>query len=156
MWNFSGIPEPNTGWLSFEPVRILYEFDLPCIFVCRDIPGNTYLAYLCDQDRTGVRYLVVPCSEDLEAKLVTGKINLRDALTRNRAWIFDLDNQWEPVRAWRVNVDDLPWEALPRPGVMIYAHLSPVINAMKARPWVNEIEMQYTAPAEGPWSLVRA
>jgi hypothetical protein len=149
MWNVKGVPE-NANWLTFEPIRILDEFDIPCAFVCKDTPGNTYLAYLCGQDRQGVRYLVVPCSDDLERELVTGKINLRDALTKNRAWIFDLNTHWDPVRAWRISVDDLPANILPNPGVMLYAHLPRVVNAMTARPWANDVEI-YTPQRQGQW-----
>jgi hypothetical protein len=150
MWNFVGVAE-QANWLTFEPLRILYEFDVPYIFICSDVPGNTYLAYLCGRDQQEVRYLVVPCSEDLERRLVTGDINLRDALTQYRAWLFDLDNQWNPLRAWKVNVDSLPADVLPKPGVMIYAHLPPVANPLKARPWANEVEMVYDPPTPSPW-----
>jgi hypothetical protein len=151
MWDFDGVPE-QAGWLTFEPVRILYEFDVPCIFICRDVPGNTYLAYLCGEEpHQVVRYLVVPCSADLEQRLVTGRINLRDALTQSRAWIFDLDNRWEPVQSWRVNADSLPSGVLPRSGVMLYAHLPQIVEVARARPWANEIEMPYSSPDQGRW-----
>jgi hypothetical protein len=100
-----------------------------------------------------VRYLVVPFSADLERRLVTGQISLRDALTQSRAWIFDLNNSWEPVRAWRVEVDMLPWDALPRPGAMLYAHLQPVISSAKARHWANDLEIPASS---GPQQGIRA
>lgn len=145
MWNFEGV-SIQTQWLNFEPVRVLFEFDIPFVFICKDQAGNTYLAYLCGQDHHRVRYLIVPCDVDLEQRLVTGKINLRDALTQNRGWIFDLNNEWEPIGAWKVNVDNLPGDTLPRPGVMPFAHLQRVVNASKARAWANEFE--FIIPAD--------
>ena len=127
LWQVKGTPK-NPDWLDLEPIEVLYDFDGPRIFICKDGPGNTYLAYLCGDDRNTVRYLVVPCSDSLKERLISGKINLRDALSQGKAWVFDLDNDWKPRSASRVNVDDLPEDALPEPGVMLYAHLTPIVK----------------------------
>ena len=126
MWN---IPKPQipANWLPFEPVTILYEYDFPLIFTLRG-KGRKHLAFFCGQDGESVRFLVVPFSDELERRLVSGDINLRDALTRPQMWVFDLDQSWEPVRCWRVVERDLPKGLLPEPGVMLWASQTPVIS----------------------------
>jgi hypothetical protein len=147
MWGVVGRPE-RSNWLNLEPVTVLYEFDGPRIFVCRDALGNTYLAYLCGDDRGGMRYLVVPFSADLERRLVVGQINLRDALTMPSAWLFDIGNDWRPTACWKIDVDDLPPSVLPAPGVMLYSHLRPIIRETVARPAANStVQNLVIAPA---------
>lgn len=120
MWNVIG--KRISPWLTLEPVVILYEYDGPKIFTCKDPADNLYLAYYCDEDAAGVRFLVVAFSDELVERLTSGIINMRDALTRPRAWIFDIDNDSNPVGAWRIDVDDLPPGMLPQPGVMLWKH----------------------------------
>jgi hypothetical protein len=124
MWPVPGIPAPSQ-WLDFEPVEILYEFDYPLLYTCKDAAGELFMVYMCGEDKNGVRYLVVPCRDELDKKLVAGQVDVREALYQSPAWIFDLDNNWEPLRAWSVAIDDLPPNAIPRPGLMLYAHLPP-------------------------------
>lgn len=132
MWAVPGTPM-TASWLKPEPTRILYEFDGPRIFLCEDIPGNAYLAYQCGEDRTTLRFLVVPCGEDAERRLATGKTNVRDALSRPKAWILDLGYDWTPRHCWKVEVDDLPSCVLPKQGVMLYSHLPSLISQAVAR-----------------------
>ena len=131
MWNVAGERVDHT-WLDFEPVEILYEFDFPRIYTCKDATGNLYLVYSCAEDRNGIRYLVVPCDELTVERLLTGGLNLRDALTKFRAWIFDVDNSWNPVRAWKVGID-----LIPLPGVMLYSHLRPRLSGYSSRSYSN-------------------
>ena len=124
MWSVTGTPAP-IDWLDFTPVRVLYEFDGPKIFTCKDLTGQPFLAFQCSANREAVRFLVVPFGDGLESRLTTGDINLRDALIRPQMWIFDLDNSWKPVHSWRVRANDFPSRLLPRDGVMLWSHLQP-------------------------------
>lgn len=54
-WLVNGKPESNT-WLDLEPVRVLYEFDGPRIFTCRDSAGNLFLAYQCGEEDQVMRF----------------------------------------------------------------------------------------------------
>jgi hypothetical protein len=128
MWQVNGTEVP-ASWLSFEPTRVLYEFDGPKIFTCRDATGQLYLAYQCDEDREALRFLVVPFSEDLERRLTAGAIDVRDALSRPQAWLFDLGNDGSPLRCWQVDVEGLPPDVLPKPGVLLWADLPPIISS---------------------------
>jgi hypothetical protein len=146
MWNVPGTTV-NPDWLDLEPVRVLYNFDFPRIYICKDTPGNLYLAYVCGEEPEELRYLVVRADDDLETKLIRGQINLHDALTPARAWIFDLRNSWVPIRAWQVDPDSLPSEVLPRPGVMLYSHLQPVVISARPRSCSNDTEVTISEPA---------
>ena len=137
MWNVVGAPIAH-DWIDFEPIDTLYYFDFPMIFTCKDVAGNLYLAYNCDCDSNGLRFLVVPCDDSLVVSLVNGKINLRDALCKNRAWIFDLNKKWESVSAWSVDVYELPNDALPRPGTMLYSGLPSIVVQNKSRPCTSD------------------
>jgi hypothetical protein len=131
MWKVAGTPVA-TDWLDLEPVRILYAFDGPRIFTCKDNAGNLFLAYQCDEDGEALRFLVVPFSEDLERKLTGGEIDVRDALSGPSVWLFDLGNRWQVLRSWKVETRDLPGDTLPAHGVMLWAHVPPRLNHAKA------------------------
>jgi hypothetical protein len=122
MWQIDR-PQVPIDWIDLQPVRVLYAFDGPRIFTCRSQSGEFYLAYQCGEDRDIRRFLVVPFSDELERRLVSGDVNLRDALTRTQSWVVDLSNDWCPLRAWQVDLDDIPRTALPKPGVMLWPHL---------------------------------
>src|SRR5438128_291687 len=128
MWQVRGKAE-QIG-LSLEPDRVLYEYDGPRVFTCKDSLDNMYLAYLCDEDTSLMRFLVVSFSARLLDDLTSGKINMRDALSRPRAWLVDVDNDWRITRSWRVDIEAVPDDVLPRPGVMLWRHLTPVINPL--------------------------
>jgi hypothetical protein len=124
MWSVTGSPV-SAGWLNPEPARILYEFDGPRIFICTDHADHSYLAYQCAEDSEAMRFVVVPSNADLEAQLQSGRISVRDALAQPNGWIVDLDKNWRTVRAWSVEIADLPADVLPRPGTLLWAHLTP-------------------------------
>ena len=124
MWPVIGV-QLDTSWLDMQPIRILYEFDGPRAFTCQDNGDNLYLSYQVDEDERALRFLVVPFSKELERRLTTGMIDVWNALFQEEAWLFDLDNQWQPSRAWKVNFEDLPQNAIPKPGVMLWSHLQP-------------------------------
>lgn len=132
MWQVKG-KQVVEKWLNVEPVRVLYDFDGPRIFVCKDVPGiNDYLAYQCGEEPGKMRFLVVPFSEHSERKLTNGELNLHDALMRPRAWIFDLDYQWNVTGSWEIQVENLPPRCVPQPGVMLWSHLPPRIKEASA------------------------
>ena len=126
MWKINKKRLVPHSWLEFEPETVLDEYDCPLLFTLRDIPGNKYLAYFCDMDGSGVRFLVVPFTDNLETKLVGGDIDLRGVLIRSPMWVFDLDKKWNPVRAWKVVLADLPKNLIPNPGVMLRPGMQPL------------------------------
>jgi hypothetical protein len=122
MWPVSGVHYPK-DWFDLRPIRVLYDFEFPRIFTCEDKADDYHLAYFCGEDATGLRFLVVPFSPASENQLTRGDIDLYDALAKNRAWVIDVDNHWNQKHVLRVDFNSLPADVLPRPGVMLYAHL---------------------------------
>jgi hypothetical protein len=47
MWRVKGTPLPPHNWPDPWPVNVLYDFDGPRIFTCKDRAGSLYLAYRC-------------------------------------------------------------------------------------------------------------
>ena len=126
MWKVVGDKSPE--FVIVKPVEVLYEFDGPRIFTCRDHAGASYLAYQCGEEKNLMRFLIVPFDDGAERRLTNGEDSLRDALMSERAWIFDVDFKWNIVGSWCISVDDLPEKCIPRPGVMLWSHLRPRIK----------------------------
>lgn len=147
MWQINR-PTIAHDWLEFEPEHVLYEYDGPRIFTTKAVTGQLFLAFFCARSPDAIRFLVVPFSEELERRLVTGDINLRDALTRPRMWVFDLDRRWNPIGCWSVTVDELPDRLLPKPGVMLSADLQPIMSRAVAQP--SAAEKIYRVPNPRP------
>lgn len=125
MWTITG--KPTSGaWLDPRPMRVLYEFDGPRMFVCSDRQGTPYLAYQCGEDESAMRFLIVPSGDALEHALARGEIDVRSALMRGSAWLFDLDYQWAVLHTWQVDTADLPEDCIPKAGVMLWPHLAPL------------------------------
>jgi len=116
----------STEWLRFVPVRMLYEFDGPRIFTCQNVNGQIFLAYQCDEAADVQQFLVVPFTEELVGRLVKGHLSVRDALLRSPLWLFEVNNEFTPIRCWTVEFGDLPKDALPRAGTLLWANLNDV------------------------------
>lgn len=126
------------SWLDPDPVRVLYEFDGPKIFICEDAAENPYLAYQCGEGQQRMRFLVVPFNPGREEALTTGAMDLREALLQPKGWIVDLRYDWTVDRAWNVETKNLPAEILPKAGVMLWAHLPPRITEKLPQPVLGE------------------
>jgi hypothetical protein len=137
MWQVTGT-QTSASWLALEPFTVLYDFDGPRIFTCKDSSGNLFLAYQCGEDNQTMRFLVVPFSEESERKLTSGEDSLHDVLMRPHAWLFDLDFQWQIIGAWQVRVENLPTDCVPSPGVMLWSHLPSRIKAAALRACATE------------------
>ena len=154
MWKVCG-KAISPSWLDFKPATVLYHYDGPKTFICKDPADNIYLVHWCDEDNDVIRFIVVPFSDTLLDDLTSGEIDVREALSRPpRAWIFDLNDDWVPITAWRVNIDDLPQNVLPRPGVMLWKHLKPVISRISLRSASTNIETVPIVSSGWSWPTV--
>ncbi len=140
MWNVNGKPV-SVAWLNPEPVQVLYDFDGPRIFTCCDKKDDQYLAYQCGEESGICRFLIVPFSQYDESKLTQGHTNLWEALSQSRSWIVDLDIDWQVSNAWEVSIDSLPRDVLPKPGVMLWRHLIPVIRPLTPRSASSQVKL---------------
>jgi hypothetical protein len=121
MWEVNGV-EVSVDWLDPEPVEVLYEYDGPRIFTCRDRDGWLFLVYQCGEKRDTLRFLAVPFSEGQVWGLTRGHSSLLDALLQSRARVIDLGKDWRCLRCWEVDIGTIPAHVLPAPGVMLWAH----------------------------------
>ena len=110
----------------FRPAQVLYELDGPRTFTFVPADGELYLAHWFDESEAVVRYLVVPFSAALVARLEAGQFGLRDALDQPRLWVVDVDNQGVPAAATRTTLEDLPAAEVPAAGTL----LSPALEAI--------------------------
>ena len=128
MWTVAGTPVDLDQFLPFKPSEILYEFDGPRIFTFTNKDEELFLAYQCDEDESGLRFVIVPFSTELKARLVNGEVSVREALNQPRLWLMDVANEWKPSSAWRAKLSTLPEDALPETGVMLWHSLEPLIS----------------------------
>ena len=152
MWHVNGNQTANL-WLDLQPVRVLYEFDGPRIFTCKDGFGKLFLAYQCGESIDIMRFLIVPFSDDSERRLTEGELDLHDVLVRPNARIMDVDFDWTITQTWQVDVANLPADCIPRPGVMLWSHLQPRLashastNRVNCPFWTQGPETDFGLPA---------
>lgn len=112
---------------GFAPDEVLYDFDGPRIFTVRNALGEL-LFYLADELDNTARYFVVPTSAKIVEQIKSGASSVREALDQPWVWILDAQFDGTPVNAWKGVLKDIPADALPQPGVMLYPHLEPVLS----------------------------
>ncbi|SRR5216683_1432542 len=140
MWQVTGT-QTSGSWLNMEPITVLYDFDGPRIFTCKDDRGKLFLAYQCGEGNQIMRFLVVPFSEESEGKLTSGEDSLHDVLMRPHAWVFDLDFQRQVIGTWQVTVENLPTDCVPSPGVMLWSHLPSPVKGPAVRACATETKI---------------
>lgn len=146
MWQVTGTRISNR-WLDLSsPAAVLYEFDGPRIFTCKDTSGQMFLAYLCGEEDQLMRFLVVPFSDDLERRLKEGEISLHDALWNSQEWVFDVDYNWQTTAVWKIDVESLPPKTIPMPGVMLYPALKQRYQPIPANGSAKATEPSLNSP----------
>ena len=115
---------------DFAPVYVLYEFDGPCIFTTFSASHSLLLAYLAEDldDQEVLRFIVSSTSASTIGELKNGTISVREALTRGSMWIVDSDYSYRPKSAYHVQCNELPEDALPARGTMLWASLEPAFR----------------------------
>ena len=113
---------------TLEPIEVLYQFELPCIFTAKTPSGLLLLAYLAAEleEEARLRFIVSTTSPGTVDDLKVGAITVREAILRGSLWLVDLDiDDLTPNRAFIIDADQLPVETLPEPGVMLLPALEP-------------------------------
>jgi hypothetical protein len=123
MWRIVGKALDPEFFAPWTPGEVLYEFDGPKTFTLKDRQGELCLAHWCDEDEKAARFLIVPTSPRLVARLKQGATSLREALDQPRLWIADVGHTGEVQGAWSIQEDDLPSDVLPAPGTKLLATL---------------------------------
>ncbi|MBU6161196.1 MAG: hypothetical protein KGO50_08740 [Myxococcales bacterium] len=88
------------------------------------------IAYLAEEleDERALRYIVATTSERTVHALKQGALTVREALLRGSLWLVDTDQSYAPQRAFFIELDDIPDDVLPAPGIMLWAHLQPALT----------------------------
>lgn len=114
-----GNPTDPGQFAPFRPAKVLYELDGPRTFTFVPADGELYLAHWFDESAATVRYLVVPFSPALVARLEASQLSLREAIDQPRLWVVDVNNQRVPSAAMRTTLADLPADELPVAGTLL-------------------------------------
>jgi hypothetical protein len=128
MWQVMGKPVDAGLFAPFKPLEVLYDFDGPRTFTHLDRDGQLCLAHWCDEGQEGMRFLIVPFTEQLVRKLKDGESSLLDALNQPRLWAVDVTHSGELREAWAARLADLPQDVLPLPGTMLLPSLEPLLS----------------------------
>ncbi len=123
-WNVAAQPVDMDGFRGIEPAEILYEFDGPRIFTANNTLGDL-LFYLADEQDDTCRYIAAPTNPRIIAKLKQGILSVLQALDQPWIWVLDAQYDGTPVNAWKGTLADVPADALPQPGVMLWPELEP-------------------------------
>jgi len=107
---------------------VLYEFDGPKIFLAKDGDGGLVLVYWSDEDDETTRYVIAPTSDRIVESLRKGETSVYDALNQPRCWIYDIGRQGGPPRCRLVDFEDVPKDALPSRGTMLWPSLEPMLT----------------------------
>ena len=115
---------------ALTPSEILYEFEGPCIFTAWTAHGAAVLAYLSEdlEYEQRLRYIVATTSEGTVDELKCGVISVREALDRGSLWMVDFDYRHRPVQAFSVRSEQLPEDAMPLRGTMLWSSLEPALT----------------------------
>jgi hypothetical protein len=128
MWNIDS-PELDPNFLgSLLPERILFEYEGPRTYVCRNAIGELLFAHQCGEEPEVWRYAIVPFSDSLLHSLENGRLDLRSALQQPWLWIVDIGLSRLPIRCFRANIANIPDSCLPRAGVMLYPDDDPLLE----------------------------
>lgn len=126
------VASTTCSWLKLsqlEPVRVLDEIDGPRLFTVYSEDGQLLLAYMCGEDETVERFLLVPTSDRIVEAISNNKLTLRDALTQ-QAFMGMVDRHRDGILSTPVQVDFgvLPSTALPRSGTYLNPVPQPLLN----------------------------
>lgn len=122
--------EVDAGLLGdLSPEEVLYEFEGPCIFTSRSPAGGLLLTYLSEdmEGESCLRYLVVTTSDETISAMKEGVVSVRESLLRGSMWIADLDYGLKIKHVFSVLASDLPDDAMPADGTMLWASLEPAL-----------------------------
>lgn len=124
-WTVSGASVGTDEFRDIEPNEVLYDFDGPRIFTA-STPLGELLFYLADEQDGICRHVAAPTNPRILGKLKSGVLSVRQALDQPWVWVVDAGYDGVPVAAWKGTLADIPGDALPQPGVMLWPELEPV------------------------------
>jgi hypothetical protein len=140
MWTINAPKARTDPFESPTLHEVLYEFERPRIFTTLDA-GLLHFWYQCgeDEDSERVRYLVVPASHNTITKLKEGTRTVHDVLAQPWIWAVETDFSRQLVDCWVLGgLDEVPTHAKPKPHVMLWPHLKPLLSYRLIGPTLTE------------------
>lgn len=136
--------QPLSSPPRFSTQQVLVEYGGPQIVtaVLADanalMPGSCglYLGVASDEEDELVRWVLGPITQTEYKALIDGTETLRDALLKPQVYVLDVDvdDDWEPRRAWICDGNQLGDDHLPRRGALL--------------PTASRQELAHALPAE--------
>ena len=126
-WTVAAQSVDIEAFRDIEPSEILYEFDGPRIFTANNAFGEL-LFYLADEQDGICRYIAAPTNSRIITKLKQGIFSVLQALDQPWIWVLDAQYDGTPVNVWKGTIADIPADALPQPGVMLWPTLEPFLH----------------------------
>ena len=120
----------NNILTTFEPQKVLYDFDGPRIFTLNSALGGLLLAYQCREESAHSHscFILVPIDSDSINELERGNITVRDALSQPWIWLVEIDSNWKIMEVASASLKEVPTSILPKPGIMLLPDLQPLIS----------------------------
>ena len=106
------LPERRIG-------RVLVEYEEPEIVTLCDQDDALYLGVAVDEEGDVVRWLEAELYPQKYEALLAGLLDVRGALGKPRVWVVDRTREGKSIRSWSLAMEDLPEDALPRPGALL-------------------------------------
>ena len=162
MWEPDGKAIANDSLGDLRPIEVLFEFEEPLTFVCRDRDGQMMLAHSLSDAVDLSRYLVVVTDERIIEELKAGRFDVLTALRQPRCWLADFGANWRVERLWLIPFGKLPKNVVPKPGAMLTPDLEPLFRIRLIGPGVgpgrtkaSDIRMAAQAAESGLRGLAR-
>jgi len=113
----------------FPAEEMLFEYNGPAIFTFKTRWNGIAIAYLSDEDDNILRYVIAPTNQTIVENLKSGIISVRNALDQPVIWLADVTtSDWSISKCWQLQIKDLPEDAIPKSGVMLYPRLEQLRN----------------------------
>ena len=128
MWEPDGKKIDTALLGELHPEEVLFAFEEPLTFTCRDRDGQMLLAHNLCAEGSVSRYLLVVTDQEFIDGLKAGRLDMLAALRQPRCWIVDFGPNWETIGLWLIAFDKVPKDHLPKPGAMLNPDLDPLFR----------------------------
>lgn len=106
---------------KLKVLSTLIYYDVPHLFLARDVVGTTHLCLLVDDSGDYLRYLTTPASPDRISKILNGALDLRTAFQEPELRTWQIIEEFDDNYGYSVKADfqNVPEEYLPAEGFFL-------------------------------------
>jgi hypothetical protein len=106
--------------------RVLYEAEMPVLFLSKTIQGQALLAYVADDTHGRVSTLLSPIARARLEALETGALSVCEALASSCMWLHVSERDGGGL--WAVNYEQIPEGYLPIAGTLLLPEHEPALR----------------------------